>query len=303
MNFSKSRGGRRSVAIVICLAAAAVAGCSNGAAAPGQVDVLVEQDIVSWALPSDAYAPPNVRLESYAVDLKARDCVEDLGVTYRVPRFDPAGPLPATSNGASRRLFNEDIASKFGYREDLDPRVDWEGRRLADEDQSLLGDHAVYEQWIGCQDTAITELGGDPKSTLRQYGFPVDAADSDPAVVEAAGLWRECMAPLGIVDLPPDATPEMGVAVTHLFADWGLNADVPPWEIGDPSAAEIAVATHDAQCRTSSGWTEARYQAEWNAELDYLTKNYRDLEAQRTHNQAQQEVFLATIRGVANGEG
>lgn len=303
MNISRSGDVERHfVAIATCLVVAAVAGCSSGDAS-GDVDVLVEQDVASWSLPSDAYVPTDVRLEAYAIDLKARDCVEALGVTYRVPRFDPNGPLPATSNSAMRRLFNESVASEFGYREALDPRVDWDGRVLADADQSLLGNDGVYEAWLTCQDSAVEELGGDPDQTLRQYGFPVDAADNDPAVVEAVERWRDCMAPLGIADLPPDATPDMGVAMTHLFTEWGLDGDVPPWEVGVPSEAEISVATHDAQCRTSSGWTDARYQAEWNAELDYLTSNYQDLEAQRLKNEEQEEAFLTVVRGADAAEG
>lgn len=282
----------RGLGLLLFGAPIVLAGCS-GTTDSSEVEVRVEKNVTQWTLLSDAYFPPPIGLRDYAVDVEARECVERLDVTMRMARFDPEAPLPRTQNAGVRNIFNPEIAAEFGYRSELDPRINWENHELMAGDQSLT-DPATYEAWITCQREAEERLGVDPEAMLS-FGFPVEAADANPNAIAAEGKWRECMAPLGIADLAPDASPLSGIASTSLFQQWGLSSDSPPWEITQPSEEEIRIAVHDANCRDSSGWTEARYEAEWNAEIDYLTKHYRDLEAQRLQYEEQHQNFLNVL--------
>ena len=217
---------------------------ARSSAGDGQIQILVEKDKASWALPSDAYNPPYFAMEDYAIDLQATPCLEAAGIDFRMVRFDPD----------------------------------------------------TWETWNNCRQDALRELGGDPTQEVYSFGFPVDSADRDPAVHEAEEKWRQCMVPLGIADLPSDATPTNGLPTDSQYEQWGLNQDVAPWEIPPPGQDEIKAAIHDAECRDSSGWTDARYEAEWNAEIDYLTRNYRELEAKRVKYDTLKEAYLKVIR-------
>lgn len=268
---------------------------ARSSAGDGQIQILVEKDKASWALPSDAYNPPYFAMEDYAIDLQATPCLEAAGIDFRMVRFDPNGPGPKTMNDSQHRIFNRDVAAEFGYHLQLDPRVSMEDRIRNDAD-STLDDPDTWETWNNCRQDALRELGGDPTQEVYSFGFPVDSADRDPAVHEAEEKWRQCMAPLGIADLPSDATPTNGLPTDSQYEHWGLNQDVAPWEIPPPGQDEIKAAIHDAECRDSSGWTDARYEAEWNAEIDYLTRNYRELEAKRVKYDALKEAYLKVIR-------
>lgn len=51
------------------------------------------------------------------------------------------------------------------------------------------------------------------------------------------------------------------------------------WKLGDPpgstpvSTEEIRTATADAKCRASSGWSQALYDAEYDAQVAFVKKN------------------------------
>lgn len=272
-----------------------ISSCSSDVQS-GDVDVLVEKDINTWALPSDAYNPPKLSLEYYAVGLEARACRQAAGLPDTVLRFDPNGTLPATSNEAGTRLFDVDIASQYGYHEQLDPRINWDDHKKSDAERSLLSDPVASEAFVACQQQAMRDLGADPEAAY-QYGFPdTDVSSDDQAAVYAAvGRWRECVAPLGVADLPVDAGPE-GLPTSSQMAKWGLDQDIAPWLVAAPSQEEIEFAVADAKCEDSSGWRQAAYDAQWNAEIEYLKKHYSDLEKQRAKWEALEQTYLETIQ-------
>ncbi|WP_350257620.1 hypothetical protein [Scrofimicrobium sp. R131] len=286
---------------VVSLFALALGACSSvsgagGAASGGGVQILVEKDVDSWAMPSNAYYPPDISLEYYAVDLKAEPCLEEAGINFRMTRYDPNGARPVTENAAGDRIFNQKIAAEYGYHEQLDPRTNWEDAKRNHFDTEL-NDKQVWEKWSACEDQATRELGGDPEMIGYSYRFPIDSVDRDPAVLEAEARWRDCMAPLGIPDLGPDAAPlRTPVPTNSQVEKWGWPNDIAPWDIPPASADEIEAAVFDAKCRDSSGWSQARYDAEWDAEVAYLTKHYKELEAKRVKYEAITEAYLNEIR-------
>jgi len=283
-------------AMVVSVACPLLISSCSSEVQSGDVDVLVEKDISTWALPSDAYNPPKLSLEYYAVGLKARACRQAAGLPDRVLRFDPNGTPPATSNEAGTRLFDVEIASQYGYHEQLDPRINWDDRKKADAEKSLLSDPVASETFVECQQQAMRDLGADPDA-IYQYGFPdVTVSSDDQAALDAAsGRWRECVAPLGIADLPAEAGPE-GLPTSSQMSEWGLDQDIAPWLIASPSQEEIEFAVADATCEDSSGWRQAAYDAQWNAEIAYVQKHYNDLEKQRAKWEALEQTYLETIR-------
>lgn len=274
---------------VALVSALILTGCSGqgGDAESGQV-----QNRSQWALPSDPYNSPGGMFQAYAVDLESAACVEETGYPYVVVRYDINAPLPVTSNAAGRHLFDEKIAAEFGYHEQADPRINWDDYKAYDELEQSLSNEA-WDAIMGCQREAEARLGIDPQANL--YGaFPIDDVTTVDSVSEASASWRECMAPLGIADLGPEDDP-YSMPTGSLSDKWGLGQDKPSWEIGPATADEIEVAVADAKCRESSGWAEARYQAEWSAEEEFLKKNRKEMDARRAQYETQEKNFLAVI--------
>ncbi len=136
-------------------------------------------------------------------------------------------------------------------------------------------------------DQGLLPSQNDP-ATLNRW--TVDT--SGPELQAAAAQWRACMAPLGIPDLPsepwdPDMRPP-----ESLTTRWGWDSPLDP-----ASADEIAVATHDAQCRQDSGWFDLLYDAAWTQASAFVEQNRDALNAQnREWNQQLAEHAIPIIQ-------
>ena len=279
--------------LAVVMSALVLCGCSLDSSAQS-VESPVQKDLATWALPSDAYNPPPLSLEYYAVALKAQPCRQAAGLPSQAVRFDPNGPLPATQNAAGRTLFDPAIAAQWGYHRQFDPRINWEDRRRAQEiERTELLTDADVDTFVACGDEAMDALGGDP-AVSYQYGFGIDDSAEDPQVKAAADRWRQCMEPLGIAEILPGFNP-WEMPTQSLQEQWNMNQDVAPWEIPPASQEEIGVAVVDAQCRDSSGWRQAAYDADWNSEMKFLSRHYKDLEAQRVQWEQLTQSYLDTI--------
>lgn len=295
-----SRNIRLIVSLALC--ATALTSCSSESDTSGantgsdtsssNTAALPEKDISSWTLPSDPYNPPDPSLEAYAIDITAAKCAKEAGVQAPIQKFDVDAPLPATTNAARHRLFDEKIAQEFGYQEEPDPRINWDDRKNIEEVTSSWNESEI-EAYVACQDKALKELGNDG-GEVYSYGFGV-GWESDPSVQEATKKWRECMAPLGIADLEADAGP-FDMPTAGLRSGWGRTDDIPPWEEPAPSAAEIEVAVHDAKCQESSGWVQAAYDAEWKLSEDYLNDNLVELNARKERYDNLRASYMEAIK-------
>jgi hypothetical protein len=135
------------------------------------------------------------------------------------------------------------------------------------------------EQFFACLDEARKEL---PTEAMRidnaLSGLGVRSgidATRDPAVVAAAERWVACMQPLGFTDLPSSPYGEDGGMPTVSMAasfgeiyDGKTNEQTPEQE-----AEEIRLATFDAECRESSGYAQALYDAEWERQTTVVAEN------------------------------
>ena len=99
------------------------------------------------------------------------------------------------------------------------------------------------------------------------------------------------MSPLGIADLParPWVFMNPGEAPESLMNQWEWRPT------GQASADEIRVASHDAQCRESSGWSERFYDAEWKLHSEFIANNKAEIEKILEENKAKAEYYLAAI--------
>jgi len=234
----------------------------------------VKKDPTTWSLPFDrVYGGPLLRLQVYASDILVDQCMSNAGFDDFEVLTISSAPFPETQPHGNATLFNVEIAQKYGYRMAPDP-----GYKPSRENIDLHGGgyydnkpEAFKNQLYTCQDEVQLELSG-PRPTAE---VPVDEGGnipiesqlnrftvdtSSPQLQEAAAQWRTCMAPQGIADLPqePWATEIRREMPESLQTR--LNFQL----TGQPSADEIAVATADAQCRESSGWTSLLYEATWN---------------------------------------
>ena len=127
--------------------------------------------------------------------------------------------------------------------------------------------------WMNEQDTlgqqGLLPSQNDP-TNLNMWQIDMTV----PRLQDAAAQWRACMAPLGIVDLPqepwdPGNRPPESLTTRWNWQDAGEKA----------SADEIAVATHDAQCRQDSGWFDVLYDETWNQEEAFIAQHQAELDA------------------------
>lgn len=234
----------------------------------------VRKDMETWSLPTEILLAQE--LQDLKTDVEGRvveKCMHGHGFTEFVRPRDAAAPNPETSP-RGRRIFNKEIAKKFGYHESPDP-----GKlnlAIVKHDPGYGSQpQAFHDQWAECRKTAqdrIREKLGIEKpyndqnlrektplqTLLGEYEQLSVDTFSEP-LASAKQRWQKCMAPLGIADLPNE--PWMRFTSTSLppslVQQWG-------WEIlSAPTAQEIQVAVHDAGCREESRWNELYYEAEW----------------------------------------
>lgn len=259
----------------------------------------VERDQKRWALPTDPYdlAMASV-LEASAYEVKHLACMRSHGVTDLPRRWDIAAPPPETlAADGSSMLFNEMLAEKYGYRAAPDPRDLLEAEILAAGDESILSSrdssfHQIYEDCHSevteefFEMSAIKDLP-EVEGVLNSYDkLRVDLRSQELA--QAAQLWRDCMRPQGVSDLPDTPWP-VGTLPESLHDRWD-------WRLGgSASEDERSLAMADASCRRSSGWFDALYEAEWDLRESFVKEHREELEAIRRGLEINEERYRDII--------
>jgi hypothetical protein len=284
-----------SLALGVSFAAGA---CAGGGA--GEVRILATKDQDRWTLPLDPYYGPHWVFEMYAVDLLAVDCMAAKGISD-VPMipYNPDAPDTVTFNAVGRRLFNPEIAVRFGYRWDRPQKYDRERALELNRSVSV----ATGEALRACEADVYRELGIEEQSDWVAGATGQFAPETDPVVIEAAGRWHDCMTGLGVAGLSSDPN---SFPAHELMARWGIDANgdgsggEPVYD--SPVAEEVEYAVMDAGCQQSSGWAAAYYEVEWRMQEDYLRKNYDRLERHRVENERREELFRSIIGGTYSGQ-
>ncbi len=277
----------------------------QASATPAPSEVLgVVKDPLTWSLPFDRVLDGSLtRLELHASDLLVDRCMAEAGIDDYEVMNSSAVPFPETSPHGNATLFNVAIAQKYGYRMAPDPsyKISWEKIDLQGGGYYDDKPESFKNQWYDCLDEVQLQLHGPSPTEYLEVDengpipiesqlnrFFVDTSGSQ--LREAAEQWRTCMAPQGIADLPEEPW-EAGTL--QLPESLMTRLDYQP--TGDPSADEIAVATADAQCRESSGWTRLLYEATWDQQAAFVAANETEINSIVAGNEAEAERMRSII--------
>lgn len=254
-------------------------GQGGGAAASG-----FPRDRDQWALPLDRYQGMPYEVSDYAERLLVQDCTDARGVAYGLepPTFSVSLSDGAIFNSRMRRLFDGDIAARYGYVGP--PRAPEHDAALAAND-ALLDDPAAVETVRSCIDEARETLPLPPPrdlpDTLASEAY--DAAMTSGAVEEATAEWQRCMAAEDRTQLP--ARP-VDMPTPVMVAEWGAAR---------PTEDEVAVALDDAACRESSGYSAVLYDEEWRAQRDMVDQHEADLVRLEAANEEHARLVRAVL--------
>lgn len=264
-----------------------------------------EKDISQWLLPTDVLlARRSGLLEIEVASTLTKQCMDKAGHPQYQRSTDASAPFPETEPSSSQ-VFTVEIAQKYGYRNAPDPTILNMDVLLNDTGYQSQS-HEFREAWYQCmneaEDQVLAALGRvrpspdeisekTPEQELYSSLNQLSVDTAKEPLQSAAHLWRECMAPLGIADLPTE--PSMGFGARRvpesLKEQW-------QWEIyGAPTAEEVRVAVHDAQCRQQSGWTQHYYDTEWQQAEDLL-QGKEDLIKSSQDRQRQEAAALLALR-------
>lgn len=296
---NRGRGGRSRVTAVLltlCAVGAVVAGCSPAPESPeltdpqsdwqgGEVTSTVAPDATSdgvknismWALPLDEFVPKFGNVDNYAEQVLLAGCLDEAGMEWPVPWQDVEEPASPVFNPVGRRLFNLEIANKYGFRTNLAPSKSTQ----------------LWEEFLGYKPT---EPGFQPAfdaclADIREEHAVLDTADTvlvsgliaqiqeesflSPEGQDAADRWRSCMQPQGLGELPENP---------NNFPSFELQEElgaIPPVKTVEPSARELEVAVAHATCLDSSGFSAAMYEMEWTLQATAIERDRANLDRVR----------------------
>jgi hypothetical protein len=218
----------------------------------------------SFALVSQ-YKDPR---DGYARDLVAHDCMKGVADYHVVSLTPPEGAVFDVRTAQTR--FDVDVASKYGYKAlYLAPRI---STTVIDGEITP----AIGAKLRECGRVNDERLGAPPEkgiNSIESAGW--NAAPDAPRVQAAAEEWVACMSDVGVVDLPADPRKMPTESVV------GATDPSNPLAQYVPSAREIEVAVADAECRESSGYTKAFFDAQVDAELTAIGADVESFEAVR----------------------
>lgn len=257
---------------------------------------LPAQDIDRWTMPVDQYLPQRQPMLDYAENVLVSECMAAAGYTWTVPAFDIHAPAPPTRNAVNRQLFNQEIAATWGYLSAPSTQQNAAAQEAAEAQPLPEGSDEQF--WQCVSDVRADQLplaSSEAMNFASSLGMAADqAARLDSDVLAAADRWSACMEPLGISDLPDVPSEMPSESLRSQFGRGEKAADVVQAE-STASAREIEIATFDAACRDSSGWTEARYEAEWERQVTAVQQNADALERILAENREVEERALAIL--------
>ncbi|MBM7411315.1 hypothetical protein JOE38_001138 [Clavibacter michiganensis] len=249
------------VAVVVAAGLVGVAVVNAPVPRTEPVADLPARDAAAWTMPLDAAAGVSMDAIGVAEDIRLRPCLTEQGIAEQAPALDPAVLLAPESHADGRLVappLDAARAAASGYGPVVDPaRVAHREWRMAHADDVDLGralDVCLPGVRAGVWAHATTNQG----IQMRALELRADARERavrDPAVITAAGAWRDCL-----VESSADALRDRG---RPLPAD-PMTLLEP--EDGDGPSADIALARADAACQASSGYRAALYDAQWREE-------------------------------------
>lgn len=241
-------------------------------------------------------------LLSYAENLLVAECLGEEGIDWPIPwqPTDDESYLQPEANMSNFPALTVALATESGYHVNFN-----HGRRGASyepiqELNAIALSTPGFEPVFGaCLDEAREQVPtlAVSESTNRLWGWRAEAdplADDPSAVVEAGARWQQCLKDAGYV-AAPDSPYEKDESDTLMPSD-ELMAEVgiPPRHF-ELTQQEIDLAVADATCRESSGWSEAHYQAVWDAQVKLVSAHADELVQIREEWEAARKVVLDVV--------
>ncbi|MFI2753967.1 hypothetical protein ACGIF2_11075 [Cellulomonas sp. P22] len=291
------RSSAAGMALIAVLSVSACSGSDADADVSSVAGALPAKDIDRWVMPVDQYVPQHQLMLDYAENVLVSECMAAAGYTWAVPAFDIHAPASPTSNAVNRQLFGQEIAATWGYL----PAPSTQQNAAAQEAAVTqpLPEGSDDQFWQCVSDVRADQLppaSSEAMNFASSLGMAADQAvrvDSD--VLAAADRWSACMEPLGISDLPDVPSEMPSESLRSQFGRGERAAEAVPPAESTASAREIEIATFDAACRDSSGWSEARYEAEWELQVTAVQQNVDVLERILDENREVEERALAVL--------
>jgi hypothetical protein len=291
------RSGKRArssaaVALVLILSVGLV-GCFDGSS---RVNRSVKNRAV-WSRPLDEFFVYPVELDNYAEQLLIADCVTARGYRWPVPWQDTEFSHPEDFTALGSRLFTPELAEKWGYHlaqsDDTQRAELW--LEFAETTDAYFPNAELDDALLSCtdqlrgrdKDFAINFDGQNYLAELSTQAQKVVQQDAE--VVEATAAWRECLEPQVDFPLPQDPWTEMPPSA--VAQKWGAVTG----GTTVPSAAEIAAAVTDAECRESSGLASLAYQKNWEEQQKLVEKNRDKLDRIRADAIARKAKLLEIV--------
>lgn len=293
MQLSRGEGRGRAVSSVAALACVVV--LTTGCQAPEPERKVVPNQSM-WTMPLDEFKVFNPSLSNYAEQLLISKCLEGRGYDWPVPWQDADFPQPETVNSVAVKIFNVDVARRYGYHDAPAPNpadaLAW--TEFTAWTNAYDPDDGFRSRFDACGADARsekTEAGAEGLNYIASLEIQArDEISTDDAVRDAARAWRTCLSDIVTFELPKDPWSEMPTAeMAQEFGVYGSN----PTEVA--SSEEIAVAEADARCRDSSGYADARYRAEWSAQETLVANNRDKLDRIRNDAVAHVDELKTTI--------
>ena len=268
----------RGVAAVLVVAAVTLGACSGDA----QEDAFPE-DISSWSLPLDQYYPDMQRI-SYGHLLTVQSCAAEKGVHHRIWSYDESGTPPVNRGEFGDWIMTVENPEEWGYLAAPDTRLDPADQRIEEEFQFTDEEQEV---WTACIHSARAELGDVGEEVNLVETLANEAlwrAREDPSVTSTEAGWSACMKKVGVPGTPEDPYDMPGVVLAEdAVLPAGMDAR--------------AVAVEDAKCQDSSGYLEALYRAQIQAQTDVIEEYSERLEATAEHIAAREANVEKVLRG------
>ncbi|WP_312171735.1 hypothetical protein [Microbacterium sp.] len=259
-------------------ALACVVGLLTGCTSP-EPERTVVQNQSMWAMPLDEFKIFNPSLSNYAEQLLIAKCLEGQGYEWPVPWQDTDFPQPETVNDAALKIFNPELARRYGYHDAPPPNpadlLAW--TEFTAWTNVYDPDEQFRSRFDACGEEARSDktvAGADGLNYIASLEMQTrDEISSIDAVRDAAETWKSCLSGFITFELPDDPWGE--IPTLEMAQEYGIYGDNLT-EVASPE--ELSIAEADARCRDSSGYTEARYQAEWSAQENLVTENRDKLE-------------------------
>lgn len=231
-------------------------------------------------LPLDDFliSDKQLKRKSYASALVVRGCLEPKGIESRVPYVDFDAAYADYAD--VRSTLTRRQAARLGYhRPTENPPAGieaWERFRTQPRSEREL---AATTQCFEVDEDEIPSYPNDVLNFTSSFATAAFQGSVKSSEVEsAAEAWSVCMAPHGIEDLPgdPQAMPSESIRQKY-DTSGGRDGET----LGPITQAEIDLALADVDCRESSGYQQALYDAIWEREARLLEENQAAFEEQR----------------------